>query len=213
MPDLELIGLSALAQFVYCSRRCALIYTEGVWQDNAFTTGGTLLHERADTTETELLEGVRVLRGLSLWSDVLGLSGRADIVELLRDGTPFPVEYKHGAKKRPVLTPEGLNLLTLESDVQLCAQALCLEEMMRLPVPRGAVYHAKSRHRRNVEFTPALRQKTLEVIASVRSLLEAGVTPDPVNDARCPNCSLIDDCMPDVTRHRYDPFSIFEEPA
>ncbi len=214
MPDpLEQIALSALQHFVYCPRQCALIHVEQTWSENALTVRGSQSHERVDTTDDELLEGVRVLRGLSLWSDVLGLSGRADAVEILLDGTPFPVEYKSGAKKRPVLNEDGLDVFSLADDVQLCAQALCLEEMMGRAIPGGAVYQIKSRRRRNVAFTPALRQKTLEVIASVRSLLEAGVTPDPVNDARCPNCSLIDDCMPDVTRHRYDPFVILEESA
>jgi CRISPR-associated exonuclease Cas4 len=208
VPDtLELIPLSALQHLVYCPRQCALIHVEQAWTENALTTRGTLLHERADLGVDELLEGIRVLRGLSLWSDELGLVGRADVVELLRDGTPFPVEYKSGAKKKPILDSKGLNLLSLADDVQLCAQALCLEEMLGKSVPRGAVFHLKSRRRRDVEFSVALRQKTLEVIVAVRELLEMRVLPAPVNDARCPNCSLFEDCMPDVTQHRYDVFT------
>ncbi|NJK45756.1 MAG: CRISPR-associated protein Cas4 [Pleurocapsa sp. SU_196_0] len=208
---LEPIPLSALQHFVYCPRQCALIHVEQSWSENAFTTRGTLAHERADSGERELLEGVRVLRGLSLYSDRLGLIGRGDVVELLRDGTPFPVEYKSGAKKKPILGSDGLNLLTLADDVQLCAQALCLEEMLSRPVPRGAVYHIKSRRRRDVEFTLALRDKTLEVILITHTLLESRDLPEPVNDARCPNCSLIETCMPDAPKRTANPFEPLED--
>jgi CRISPR-associated exonuclease Cas4 len=211
MPDLlEPIPLSALSHFAYCPRRAALIHTETIWQENAFTTRGSLLHERADSGVSELLEGVRVLRGVSLYSDVLGLVGRADVVEILHDGTPFPVEYKSGAKKPP-LWVNDVDLRNFVDDVQLCAQALCLEEMLAQSVARGAVYHIKNRRRRDVAFSAALRQKTLEVIRSLRELLETKRLPEPVNDARCSKCSLLEACMPDAPKRTANPFIPLED--
>ena len=139
MENIETIPISSLTHYVYCQRRCALVHTDQAWSENAFTVRGTMLHEKADTLEMELIEGIRVVRALSIWSDELGITGRADIVEFLRDGTPFPVEYKSGTKKKPLLNANGLDVLHLESDIQLCAQALCLEEMLHKEIPRGKV--------------------------------------------------------------------------
>ena len=210
MPDLEPIALSALSQFAYCPRRCALIHLESIWEDNEFTAKGTRNHERADEATTELLEGVRVERALPLFNDALELTGRADIVEFLKDGTPFPVEYKSGKRKRSV-DPQTALLERLCDDVQLCAQGLCLEEMFAKRVPQGAIFHIASKRRRDIEFTSSLRERTLEVIQAVRQQLEAGITPAPVNDARCTHCSLNSACMPAVrTLPRSDPFRLEE---
>ena len=208
MSDLEPIALSALSQFAYCPRRCALIHLESIWTDNEFTAKGTRNHERADEGTTDLLEGIRVERALPLFSDTLELTGRADIVEFLADGTPFPVEYKSGKRKRSP-DPQTALLERLCDDVQLCAQGLCLEEMFNARVPRGAIFHIASKRRRDVEFTPSLRERTLEVIQAVRQQLETGVTPAPVNDARCTHCSLNSACMPEVrTLEVSDPFGL-----
>jgi CRISPR-associated exonuclease Cas4 len=208
MPDLEPIALSALQHYAYCPRQCALIHVERVWSDNAQTAQGTHLHARADDAGTELLEGTRMERALPLFHDALGLAGRADVVEFLLDGTPFPVEYKSGKRKRSA-DPATAALEQLCDDVQLCAQAMCLAAMFETPVPRGAIFHAGSRRRRDVAITPALRERTLEVIQAVREQLQSGVTPAPVNDARCTHCSLNNACLPSVRDlSKPDPFKL-----
>jgi CRISPR-associated exonuclease Cas4 len=207
MPDLESIALSALQHYAYCPRQCALIHVEQSWTENVFTERGNRLHSKADEPEWEMLEGVRVERALPLYSDTLGLVGRADVVEFLADGTPFPVEYKSGKRKRtPDASTAELNRIC--DDVQLCAQALCLEEMLKTRVPRGAV----SKRRREIEVNAGLRERTLEVIAAVRTILETRTTPAPVNDARCTHCSLMEACMPDSGMFkRFDPFRLTED--
>ena len=147
MPTLEPISLSALQHTVYCPRQCALIHVEQAWSENVFTSRGTRAHEKADTLEYDWLDGVRVERALNLWSETLGLIGRADIVEFLQDGSIRPIEYKLGKKKRPVLDANGLDVLALADHVQLCAQALCLEEMFNTSIQAGAIYHVSSKRR------------------------------------------------------------------
>jgi CRISPR-associated exonuclease Cas4 len=148
---------------------------------------GRDLHERTDQPmESGWEEGVRVERGLPLWSKRLGLIGKADVVEFHGD-TPYPVEYKSGPKRR-----------FENDDLQVCAQALCLEEMTGKEVPRGAIYHHSSRRRREVIFTPELRRRVEEAIVNIRQLLARGTLPPPVNDRRCERCSLIETCMPSV---------------
>ncbi len=130
---------------------------------------------------------MRIERALPLWSDRLGLTGKADIVEFHPDGRIYPVEYKHGRKRQRT-----------HDDLQLAAQAMCIEEMTGKPVPRGAIYHASSRRRREVEVTPALRVKVEEAVAAIRAVLASGRLPPPVNDARCRECSLKDICQPEA---------------
>jgi CRISPR-associated exonuclease Cas4 len=208
MNNLESIALSALQHYAYCPRQCALIHVEQSWTENVFTERGNRLHAKADEPEWEMLEGVRVERALPLYSDTLGLVGRADVVEFLADGTPYPVEYKSGKRKRtPDASTAELNRIC--DDVQLCAQALCLEEMLNTRVPRGAVFHAGSKRRREIEVNAGLRERTLEVIAAVRTILETRTTPAPVNDARCTHCSLLEACMPDSGLFkRFDPYRV-----
>ena len=212
MNEPSQIPLSSLMHYAYCPRRCALIHLENIWEDNEYTAKGTRNHTKADEPTVELLEGVRIERALPLFSDALELSGRADVVEFLPDGTPFPVEYKSGKRKKSP-DSEHAALEKLCDDIQLCAQALCLEEMLETRVPRGAIYHIASKRRRDIEFSPALRSRTLEVIEAVRSQLQIGITPEPVNDGRCIHCSLHNACMPNV-RHleTSDPFAPEEMP-
>jgi CRISPR-associated exonuclease Cas4 len=206
MTDTIQIPLSSLMHYAYCPRRCALIHLESIWEDNEYTAKGTRSHTRADEPTIELLEGVRIERALPLYSDELELVGRADVVEFLSDQTPFPVEYKSGKRKKSQ-DPETANLERLCDDIQLCAQALCLEEMLKVRVPRGAIFHIASKRRRDVEFSPALRNRTLEVIEAVRTQFETGITPEPVNDQRCTHCSLNNACMPNVrTLELHNPF-------
>lgn len=181
----ELVMISALEHYSYCPRQCALIHVEQVFDENLYTLRGRRAHERADDPGSTLEDGLRVERGLPLFSERLGLIGKADVVEFGFDGTPYPVEYKHGARRQ-----------TRHDDIQLCAQAMCLEEMLGRGVPRGAIYHHSSRRRREVSFDGELRSLTGETVRAVREMLASGSVPPPVADARCPKCSLYDACMP-----------------
>lgn len=186
----EYVMLSALQHFSFCPRQCALIHIEQAWQENLYTLRGLRVHETVNVPGDELVEDIRVERSLPLWSHGLGLKGIADVVEFLPNGTPYPVEYKSGSRK------------VREADsIQLCAQALCLEEMLNVAVPMGAIYHYASRRRREVELDRALRSRTLDLIHQVRSMLAMGTLPPPVTDSRCENCSLIETCMPQAMNH------------
>lgn len=187
MAKIESIAISALNQYTYCPRRCGLIFVEGDFEDNIYTSRGTAEHERVDAVRHETAEGRRVETALPLWCERLGLVGKADAVEFLTDGTPYPVEYKHGTRKK-----------WLNDDLQLAAQALCLEEMTGKPVPKGAIYHHTSRRRREVVITDALRRQVEETVLTVRAMLESGILPAPLNDARCRECSLKEICQPEA---------------
>ncbi len=184
MSEPEPIPISALTQYAYCPRRCALIHLEGDWTDNLFTQRGNRAHENVDIPEGMVRDGVQVERALPLWSERLGLVGRGDVVEFV-DGVPYPVEYKVGSRWSK-----------LSDQVQLCAQAMCLEEMFRVAVPEGALFYKSSKRRQEISFAPELRSETLTVISAVRQVLSQTQLPAPVADNRCPNCSLIDTCMP-----------------
>lgn len=183
----EAIPISALEHWSYCPRQCCLIHAEQSFADNVHTLRGQAVHARTDEPGIETRPSLRVARAIPLWSDRLGLVGRADVVEFLADGTPYPVEYKHGKKRAK-----------RHDDIQLAAQALCLEEMEGRPVPFGAIYHASSRRRREVAITDELRQAVESCVAEVRTALAAGNPPPPVNDKRCRECSLIDLCQPEA---------------
>jgi CRISPR-associated exonuclease Cas4 len=189
-PD-EPIPLSALNQYSYCPRRCFLIHAEGEFEDNIHTQRGTFEHERVDSLRHEVGAGVRVEYGLPVWSERLGLVGRCDVVEFHPDGGVYPVEYKHGPRRK-----------WLNDDLQVAAQALCLEEMTGKPVPRGAIYHAGSRRRREVDITPALRREVEVTIEALRGMMQSGQIPPPVNDKRCKECSLNALCQPEMLSAR-----------
>jgi CRISPR-associated exonuclease Cas4 len=184
-----LVMLSALQHFSYCPRQCALIHLEHVWDENLFTLKGTAAHERADSGKATWKNGVKEVRGLPLFSDTRGLVGKADVVEFHSDDRVVPVEYKHGTRK------PGLH-----DDIQLCAQALCLEEMLQKPVSEGAIYSIQTKRRREVPFDDELRDTTYQTIAAVRLLLESqGKLPPALTErAKCRNCSLFDACVPDT---------------
>ena len=184
--DLLDVPISAIEHFSYCPRQCALIHVEQAFEENVYTVRGRLAHERVDSGEDETRPGIRVLRGLPLWSERLGLRGKADVVELRSDQTPFPVEYKVGRRRPP------------HADLQLCAQALCLEEMLETNVPAGAIYSHAERRRHRVNFDAALRQRTVTVIGEIRTQLQRQLLPPAVDDARCPPCSLVHICLPQV---------------
>jgi CRISPR-associated exonuclease Cas4 len=180
------VPISALEHFSYCPRQCALIHVEQTFDENVYAIRGRLAHETVDAGTTTEDSDARVLRGIPLWSERLGLTGRADVVEF-RSDRPYPIEYKVGR-------PRGRH-----ADIQLCAQALCLEEMLGVAVARGAVFHQATRRRREVEFTSQLRARTVEVVGGVRRMLAAAEVPPASNDARCQHCSLADSCLPTVT--------------
>ena len=188
----ELVLISALNEFLFCPRRAGLKFIEGARDENAYTLEGTLLHDRADTPGVEERPGVRVARALPLFSRRLGLVGKADVVEFHRQPddseTPYPVDYKRGRRRQ-----------WDNDDVQLCVQGLCLEEMLGIAVPQGAIFHAASRRRREVVFDAALRTLTERTVEEVRALLASGQVPRPVLMPRCDGCSLHEVCMPEVT--------------
>ena len=184
--DEELIMISALEHWSYCPRQCALIHQEQTFDENLYTLQGHLLHERVDEGESGLQGDVRIERGLPLWSRRLGLVGRADVVEF-RGATPFPIEYKRGPRRQ-----------WGHDDLQLCAQALCLEEMTGQKVMHGAIYYHGSRRRKEVVFDERLRQQVADAVLAIRQMLASDTLPPAVNDARCRHCSLKDSCLPEV---------------
>ena len=186
MSNLDPISLSAFNHWVYCPRRCGLIHQEGEFTDNIHTARGNAEHERVDRVAHETLpSGARVEYALPVWSDRLGLIGKCDVVEFWLDGTVYPVEYKHGPKRK-----------WLNDDLQLVAQAMCLEDMLGRAVPMGAIFHASSRRRREVAITPVLRQMVIETAEAIRAMLASNNLPPPVNDARCKECSMKEICQP-----------------
>ena len=189
-PD-EPIMLSALQHWSYCPRQCALIHVEQAFDENVHTMRGNAAHQRVDEPGFESFEGVRSEHALPVWSERLGLIGKCDIVEFYPDGRIYPVEYKHGKKRAKT-----------HDDIQLAAQAICLEEMTGKPVTHGAIYHHTSRRRREVVITDSLRQLVVETVAAIRTLLASGSLPPPVNDTRCKECSLKEICQPEALADR-----------
>jgi CRISPR-associated exonuclease Cas4 len=182
-----LIPLSALQHHLFCPRQCALIHVEGLWAEDAATAEGRILHERADSGQREKRPGVRIARSLAIRSLALGVAGRADVVEFHgRPARPFPVEYKRGKPKSH-----------RADEVQLCAQAICLEEMCGVAVPEGALFYGVTRRRLNVTFDAELRALTARVAGEAQANIAALRTPPPVRTPACGRCSLVDLCQPD----------------
>jgi CRISPR-associated exonuclease Cas4 len=197
MESQEPLPISALQHWQYCPRQCALIHIEQAFSENVYTLRGQAVHARVDAPGVETLAGLRVERALPIWSERLGLIGKADVVEFQPDGTPYPVEYKHGSKRKAARIAEC-------DDIQLAAQALCLEEMTGRTVAEGALFYASSKRRRIVPITHELRAAVELAIVEVRALLVTGIVPPPVNDERCRACSLIDLCQPEALSHLRD---------
>ncbi|QDU62405.1 PD-(D/E)XK nuclease superfamily protein [Planctomycetes bacterium Pan216] len=175
--------LSSLNHLLFCERRCALLRIEQVWVENRYTLSGQHDHRRVHQESSSLHRGKRVVRNISLVSHRLRLSGKSDAVEF--GDYPLPIEYKSGRRRR-----------WDNDDVQLCAQALCLEEMLDVEIPMGAIFHLKSHRRRDVPLTASLRGKTEEAVARLHELLASGETPPPKWKPRCKGCSLQDLCLP-----------------
>lgn len=189
MEEDDLIPLSALQHYLYCPRQCALIHVERLWAENRQTAEGSLLHDKADTPQVEQRHGVRTVTAMPLSSAQLGIAGVADIVEFRgaeAGEQPYPVEYKRGRPKAH-----------RADEVQLCAQALCLEAMFGQPVKEGALFYGTTRRRMVVEFDEVLRELTLDTIRATREMIAAGLTPSARYEAkRCDACSLIELCQP-----------------
>lgn len=189
MDDDAYIPISALQHYLYCPRQCALIHVERLWKENVHTAEGRLLHERSDRPSNEKRRGVRTATALPVVSERWNIAGIADVVEFrLERGKkhPYPVEYKRGRPKAH-----------RADDVQLCAQALCLEEMLQVDVPEGALFYGKMRRRQVVRLDIGLRALTLETIAAVRAMLNTNHTPTATYEPkRCDACSLIELCRP-----------------
>jgi len=205
----DLLPLSALQHLLFCERQCALIHLEGVWQDNRLTVQGSQLHERVHQAGDETRGDVRIARGVRLRSLRLGLSGKADVVEFHRlpetgpaadadspgavlpglpgRWRPFPVEYKRGRPKR-----------NLCDKVQLCAQALCLEEMLDVHLAGGTLFYGATRKRQPVDFDHHLRRETEGAAHRLHQLIADGTTPTPTFDKKCRRCSLLSLCLPEV---------------
>lgn len=189
MEDDDLVPISALQHYLYCPRQCALIHLEQQWAENRQTAEGKLLHQRADKPQVDRRRGVRTVTGMPLLSLELGITGKADVVEfhiVETDERVFPVEYKRGRPKAH-----------RADEVQLCAQALCLEAMFGRQVEAGALFYGQTRRRQKVDFDMALRELTRQVIADTRGMLASGKTPSAdYEPKRCDRCSLIDVCQP-----------------
>lgn len=189
--EADLLPISALQHLIFCPRQCALIHVERVWAENLFTAEGRILHEKTHTPAAERKGRVRVEYSLPLRSFRLGLTGKADVVEFHSGGLPdgremlYPVEYKRGKPKAD------------DSDlVQLCAQALCLEEMLGIPVEEGALFYGRERRRARVQFDANLRRRTEEAALELHEMVAAGSTPSPQYGKKCKSCSLQHACLP-----------------
>jgi CRISPR-associated exonuclease Cas4 len=187
----EPINISALNQFAYCPRRFALIYLEAEFQNNVHTQRGNAEHERVDrVAHTTSRSGARVEYALPVWSERLGLIGKCDVVEFWQDGTVYPVEYKHGPRRAWV-----------NDDLQLAAQAMCLEEMLGVQIQKSAIFHAASKRRREVEIDGLLRGKASQALVDIRACLVSQQIPAPTTEIqRCRECSLKDICQPVAVR-------------
>ena len=193
----DFIQLSALQHYVFCPRQCALIHVEGVWRENVFTVRGDILHEKVDTDSFESRGALKTVRGLRIHSTRLGIAGRCDVVEFRRSSQSttgdvvLPVEFKSGQ-------PKDDNC----DKVQLCAQALCLEEMMNTKVERGDFFYGRTRRRVHVEIDAQLRKQTEEIISAVHDIVSRKFVPKMRYTVKCRNCSLYDVCQPKAMNER-----------
>ena len=196
----DLLSISALQHLMFCGRRCALVHIENVWHENIFTAEGRNIHNNVHEAEGETRNELRIARSLRLSSYKLGLSGVADVVEFHKSKTgikldgakgywrPFPVEYKRGILKHDT-----------SFEVQLCAQAICLEEMLDCSIEVGSIYYGKSRRRQYVRFTPMLRAITEEAAQKLHRLFDSKIIPKAKFEKKCKSCSLYGICMPKIT--------------
>jgi len=194
--DEDIVAVSALSHLLYCERQMALIHVEGVFLDNSLTVGGNIGHERVDRERSVYRSGCRIETSLPVFSDRLGIRGVADLVEFPAEGPPLPIDYKHGRIGK-----------WLPAEVQVCALALCLEEMLDCAIPTGAIYHIRSRRRREFDLHQSLRNMTTDAILRTREIISQGDLPAPIFDKKCKRCSLITVCQPNISAR--NPLPIF----
>ena len=200
----DFLQLSGLQHFKFCRRQWALIHVENQWAENFRTTDGAILHENAhDGAFTESRGDLLITRDMRIVSPTLGVSGACDVLEFHRGGAgiplkgrdglwqPYPVEYKRGRPKE-----------TSMDALQLCGQAMCLEEMLCCEIPEGALYYGEPRRRTAVAFTPELRQEVRELLAQMHDLYGRGHTPKVKPTKSCNACSLKELCLPKLMRGR-----------
>lgn len=181
----DYIMLSALQHYQFCPRQCALIHIEQLWAENRFTAEGKVLHERADSGKSQQQGGIRTVRTLPICSQRLGLSGQADVVEFYADGQIYPVEYKRGKPKKNRC-----------DEVQLCAQALCLEEMLDVQIANGALFYGQRKRRKEVPLDAELRELTRHIIDKTHQMMQSSKTPPAEYGKKCDTCSLLSLCLP-----------------
>ena len=184
----DYVPIAALNQYAYCPHRCWRMFCAGGFEDNQYTLEGTGLHERVHSVGSGQREEIWQVRAVWLKSDRYGLIGKSDLIEE-QNGELYPVEYKRG--KQGEFDNDAL---------QVCAQALCLEEMSGRTIARGFVYYAHSRQRQLVDIDESLRETTLSALGAVRQLLRSGVMPLPIYSKRCRGCSLYQQCLPQVAK-------------
>ena len=188
IPDHLVVPISAIEHHEYCPRQAALIHQDGIWTDNPHTVRGSRAHRRTDDPAASRTErGTRVLRAVPLWSEAHGLSGRADVIELQPDGTVLPVEHKAGTRHGST------------ADLQVCAQAICLEEMLDTAIPQASIWYGATRRRSTVNLTEGLRRRTLDTVRAIRAQLSSRQLPPAPADARCGQCQLRHHCLPEIT--------------
>jgi CRISPR-associated exonuclease Cas4 len=191
--DLDQVPLSALQHWHYCPRQCGLIHLEQVFDENVHTLRGQAEHAKTDQPGVETAKGARVERALPLWHDALGLVGKSDVVEFWPGGQPYPVEYKHGSRHK------AADIAACD-DIQLAAQALCLEAMTGKAVNEGAIFYAASKRRRTVPITPELRAQVAQTAQAIREMFANTRLPPPLvaeqAARRCKACSLLERCQP-----------------
>jgi CRISPR-associated exonuclease Cas4 len=186
--------ISALQHYIYCPRQCALIHVDDVWNENLFTVRGEILHEKVDTDTYETRGDIKTVRGLRVHSYKYGIVGRCDVVEFIQSEKHkevFPVEFKAGEPKEDI-----------SDKVQLCAQVLCLEEMLNIHITKAAFFYGKIRRRNIVEMDEQLRTQTIEVIDKVREIVDNKIIPKIGYNSKCKNCSLINICQPKALNER-----------
>lgn len=195
IADEDLLPLSALQHVVYCERQAALIHVERLWAEDAATAAGRVLHEHVHEAGAETRAGWKVRRAMPLRSTRLGVQGVADVVELRAEPEGVlarPVEFKRGRRKN-----------SLADQVQLCAQAMCLEEELGIKVPVGVLYYAASHRRLDVELDAELRDRTMDAAVRMHGIMRDGIVPPPVYEPRkCGACSLKELCMPEALQDR-----------
>ena len=202
----DLLQLSGLQHLAFCERQWGLIHLEGVWMENLFTAQGRLMHDRAHEYQVEKRGDLRIVRALWMHSLRLGLSGKADVVEFHKLAEeedpslgaklphtaglwkPFPVEYKRGRPKKNRC-----------DEIQLCAQAICLEEMLEVRIPAGALFYGRTKKRTDVAFDQTLRGITESLSKRMHELTHIGITPPPEYGKKCESCSIKSACMPKET--------------